>query len=76
MTGWTANDESIHVYTFPYFILGGSSLVTIYSGFESDTDTDLYWGRTYDEIWNNDGDTLFLNDTEGFVVVLFNYPPP
>jgi len=73
MTSWTAKDEATHIYTFPQFDLASQSTVTIYSGTGTDTSTELYWGRTYGSIWNNGGDTLYLRDSDGKLVLTHSY---
>jgi micrococcal nuclease len=71
MNGWTLKDESAsNMYTFSDFILDEN--VAIYSGVGEDTETDIYWGRKQ-AVWNNDGDRLFLRDTEGNLVLSESY---
>lgn len=72
MTDWTAKDEATHIFTFPDFDLGINLEVTIYTGSGEDTLTELYWGRT-SAIWNNDGDTLFLREDNGNLVLEEKY---
>jgi len=38
-----------------------------------DTSTDLYWGRSYRAVWNNDGDALYLYDSNGQLVLVYRY---
>jgi len=64
LEGWTASDEANHIYTFPGFNLGNNGEVTIVTGAGSDTPTTLYWGRG-SAVWNNNGDTLYLNASNG-----------
>ncbi len=77
MTSWTVKDESAsHNYTIPTFTFSGNSRFTLYSGQGKNTNTELYWGRTqgqYAAIWNNDGDTLFLRDSAGNLVLTESY---
>lgn len=72
MTGWTVQDEANNFYVFPAFILGNASSVTLHIGSGVDTATQLYWGNDR-PIWNNDGDSLYLRDAEGFLVAYYNY---
>ena len=76
MTGWTVKDEANHIYTFPDFNLAGSATVTLYTGAGIDTKAELYWnssGLQCNAIWNNDGDTLYLRDISGNLVISYNY---
>lgn len=76
MTGWTVKDEANHIYNFPDFRLVGGATVTLYTGSGKDTATELYWnssGHTCNAIWNNDGDTLFLRDISGNLVMSYSY---
>jgi len=76
MMGWTVKDEANHIYTFPDFSLAGGSIVTLYTGSGKDTATELYWGssgHTCNAIWNNDGDTLYLRDMGGDLVISYGY---
>jgi micrococcal nuclease len=76
MTGWTVKDEANHIYTFPDFSLAGGATVTLYTGAGKDTTTELYWdssGYQCNAIWNNDGDTLYLRDTSGNLVISYSY---
>ncbi len=73
MSGWTVKDETAsHIYTLPSFIFHGRAAFTLYTGTGADTNSELYWGRTsgnYASIWNNNGDTLFLRDSNGYLVL-------
>jgi len=73
LTSWTIKDEATHIYTFPNFNLDSNAQVTIYSGSGQDTSTELYWGRTSTAVWNNGGDTLFLRDNNGNLVLEKKY---
>lgn len=73
MSGWTAKDNSNHVYTFPSFNLGDAAQVSIVTGSGTGNSTTLYWGRS-SAVWNNDGDTLYLNASNGTSVLIYSYP--
>tara|TARA_Y100000310_G_scaffold105294_1_gene103688 strand:+ start:2147 stop:3706 length:1560 start_codon:yes stop_codon:yes gene_type:complete len=73
MTSWTATDDASHTYTAPTFNLGNGTNVTIITGSGSDTSTELYWGRG-SAVWNNGGDTLYLNNSAGQSVLSYTYP--
>ncbi len=73
LSGWTVKDEADHTYQFPTgFTLAPSEEVTLYSGSGSDTDTELYWGSE-GAIWNNSGDTIFVYDESGSVILERSY---
>jgi len=77
MNGWTIKDETaFHIYTIPSFTSQAKSTFTLYTGIGKDTSSALYWGRTsgdYGAIWNNNGDTLFLRDSNGNLVLSQSY---
>ena len=77
MTGWTIKDETAsHIYTFPSFTFNKEATFTLYTGTGINTNSALYWGRTpgdYAAIWNNKGDTLFLRDSNGNLVLTQSY---
>ena len=70
LTGWRVRDESSsHRFTFPGgFALGPGATVRIHSGCGPDSDADLFWCTSGSAIWNNDGDTAFLEDPSGNIV--------
>jgi micrococcal nuclease len=72
MTGWLILDQSNNEYWFPAFVLSNSSAVTFYTGSGTDSATELYWDLTK-SVWNNGGDTLYLRDSEGFLVNFQSY---
>lgn len=77
MTDWTIKDETAsHIYTIPQFTFKASSTFTLYTGTGSNTGSKLYWGMisgNYASIWNNNGDTLFLRDKNGKLVLSYSY---
>jgi len=77
ITGWTVKDETAsHIYTIPSLILESHKTFTLYTGTGKNTNSELYWGKTpgnYAAIWNNDGDTLFLRDSYGNLVLTQSY---
>ena len=73
LSGWTVRDEAGHTYSFP----DGSTLapgarLTLHTGRGTDTKTDRYWGLT-SAVWNNDGDTVVVEDATGAVVARRSY---
>lgn len=77
MTGWTIKDKTAsHSYTFLAFTFQPGARFTLYTGTGINTDSALYWGRTpgdYAAIWNNNGDTLYLRDFDGDLVLTESY---
>jgi micrococcal nuclease len=73
MTSWIIRDEATHVYTLPTFIFNPKTTFTFYTGTGTDTSTELYWGRTTGAVWNNDGDTLYLKDSNGNLIFSQGY---
>jgi micrococcal nuclease len=72
MTYWTVKDDARHIYTFPQFSLLPNTTVTLHTG-EGITDSiNLYWGSS-EPIWNNDGDTIYLRDRDGYLVDYYRY---
>jgi micrococcal nuclease len=76
LTGWTVQDEANHRYTFPAYTLAGGASVTLHSGPGANTLTELFWdnrGQSCNAVWNNDGDTLFLRDLNGDLILSNSY---
>jgi len=74
ITNWTVKDEATHTYTFPEFVLKKQESVTLYSGNGTDAGNNFYWKNHGSSgpcpaIWNNDGDTVYLRDKEGKLVL-------
>jgi endonuclease YncB( thermonuclease family) len=72
MTGWSLLDEGNNRYLFPNFILGAGAKVTLRSGVGKNTASDLYWGSRR-AIWNNTGDSIFVKDAKGRLVLSHVY---
>jgi competence protein ComEC len=77
LTGWTVKDNSSrNSYLFPSFFLQNNSLASLYTGCGTDTATQLYWcssGYACNAVWNNDGDTLYMIDSQGSSVLNYSY---
>lgn len=77
MDSWTIKDETAsHIYTIPSFTFLSGATFTLYTGIGTNTNYALYWGRTsgdYASIWNNGGDTLFLRNSNGNLVLSQSY---
>lgn len=76
MTGWTVKDDSSRdPYVFPALVLESGAKVTLYTGCGTNTKTQLYWciSGSCPAVWNNDGDTLYLRNDKGELVVNYTY---
>lgn len=74
LANWTLHDEgSNFVYTFPNVIIAPETTITIHSHAKGqDTGTDLYWTDRY--VWNNEGGTAYLVDSQGNLVNYIHKP--
>ena len=72
MDGWQMKDEATHIYTFNNTMLGTGESVTIHSGKGSDSGNVLYWDLDT-TVWNNDGDTVFIRDSEDNLAAIYEY---
>ena len=74
LDGWEVADESAsHRYTFSDLELDPGETVTLFTGCGDDTDTERFWCVSGSAVWNNSGDTVFLRDGNGNIVVTFAY---
>ncbi len=73
LTSWTIKDEGRKVFVFPEFILDSKSEVEIVV----ENKTGVYKNKVYwtsnDYVWTDSGDTLFLRDSDGKLVLWENY---
>jgi competence protein ComEC len=73
MTGWTLGDPD-HSYDFPDgFELESNAEVWVWTTSGTDTEEDLYWGRS-EPVWDDEGDTAYLRDDEGSLVDSTSWP--
>ena len=70
--GWTVKDLSTNIYDFGKIIFKSGSELILFSGNGKDSENKLYW-NSIKPIWNNDHDTLYLRDSDGLIVQLYNY---
>ena len=74
LSGWHVADESSsHRYQFDDLTLAPGASVTLFTGCGSDTDTQRYWCNEDSAVWNNGGDTVFVQDPSGNTVVTETY---
>ena len=73
LTGWTLRDSYGWTYIFPEFTLEVSGRVIVRTGCGENTEADLFWCKDETAVWNNDGDCVYLIDSEGEQVVAYCY---
>lgn len=73
MEGWSLKDERGRTYIFPAFRLKPGKRVRVHTGCGTNTETDLYWCAKGRAVWDNKGDTVYLYDDEGRLVVVYSY---
>ena len=69
---WTIKDEGRKKFIFEDFILKANKQVSIVVGNKTNTENTLYW-RDEEYVWTSSGDTLFLRDEEGKLVLWRSY---
>ena len=73
ISGWTLEDAADHSYTIPEgTIVDPQATITVRTGSGTNTDTELYWGSG-SPIWNNGGDTVIVQTTDGTTVLEETY---
>ncbi len=74
LDGWEVADESAsHRHRFSDLRLGAGESVTLFSGCGRDDAFARYWCVSGSAVWNNSGDTVFLRDDQGNIVVSLAY---
>ncbi|RLJ06571.1 MAG: hypothetical protein DRP12_03830 [Candidatus Aenigmatarchaeota archaeon] len=75
LTGWEVSDEANHRFIFPAATLQPGENLTLFSGSGENKAGKLYWNRKgrCRAVWNNEGDTLFLWDSERRLVLNVSY---
>jgi endonuclease YncB( thermonuclease family) len=74
LDGWEVADESAsNRYRFDDLVLDPGSSVTLFSGCAADDGTSRFWCASGSAVWNNTGDTAFLRDEQGNIVVSLSY---
>jgi micrococcal nuclease len=66
--GWSVKDESTKRYVFEED--AGEKFV-LFSGDGLNNGDELYWGKG--KVWNNDKDSIFIRDSDGFLVYYDSY---
>jgi micrococcal nuclease len=73
--GWIVRDESAsHRFTIPEgFVLDAGATVRLHTGCGTSSSSALFWCMQTSTVWNNDGDTVFVQDTSGNIVASRSY---
>tara|TARA_Y100000310_G_scaffold121029_1_gene119793 strand:- start:618 stop:1328 length:711 start_codon:yes stop_codon:yes gene_type:complete len=72
LSGWEIKDEGRKKFIFEDFVLNGKNSVTINVGEGENNLDNLFWdGENY--VWTKTGDSLFLRDKEGFLILWETY---
>lgn len=74
LNDWIIKDEGRKKFVFPDFILKNNKEVSIIveKGNKTNTENVLFWKRS-DYVWTSGGDTMFLRDEEGRLVLWESY---
>jgi micrococcal nuclease len=70
--GWTVKDSATKIYEFNHYILKSGEKIFLFSGRGTDSEGNFYWNNSQ-PVWNNDHDTLYLRDSTGLLVEIYNY---
>jgi endonuclease YncB( thermonuclease family) len=73
LLGWSLHDEFGWAYQFPVFNLEGNSFVRVFTGCGNDSSQELYWCKDETAVWNNDGDCVYLQNSEGIEKAKYCY---
>ncbi|HKL23945.1 MAG TPA: thermonuclease family protein [Candidatus Nanoarchaeia archaeon] len=68
LTKWSIKDEGRKKFIFPDFVLKSGDNVNLIIGNKSNNENTFYWNE-YDYVWTYSGDTLFLRDSGGRLVL-------
>jgi endonuclease YncB( thermonuclease family) len=72
LTGWAIKDEGRKKFVFPNYVLNVGQKVEVVVGNNSDDEMRLYW-KGEDYVWTETGDSLFLRDGAGKLVLWESY---
>ncbi len=72
LTGWDIKDEGRKHFAFENFVLGKNKYVSVIVGNKTNTESSLYW-KDYSYVWTSSGDSLFLRDKMGGLVLWSSY---
>lgn len=72
LAGYRVRDAANHTYVFADQVLASGDAVSVCTGEGVNTAERVFWGND-EPIWNNDGDTLYMTDPRGSVVLRHVY---
>ncbi|MCK5149373.1 thermonuclease family protein [Candidatus Pacearchaeota archaeon] len=72
LTNWTIKDEGRKKFIFPKFVLEKRKEIMVNVGEGINNKENLFW-KNEDYVWTKTGDTLFLRDLEGKLVLWRSY---
>ena len=76
-SGWTIKDSGTNIYRFGSYKFNPGTRIILFSGEGKDgSKDDDHWYMFWESprpVWNNDHDTLYLRDKEGFLIEIYNY---
>jgi micrococcal nuclease len=70
--GWTIKDSATSIYKFGRYLFKPGEVIYIFTGSGEDSEGKFYWGNTK-PVWNNKHDTLYLRDSGGLLIEIFDY---
>jgi micrococcal nuclease len=73
MAGWSIRDEYGWTYLFQEYSLASRSTVKVRTGCGTNTQQDLYWCKDETAVWNNDGDCVYVLNSEGEKITEYCY---
>jgi len=69
LKNWILEDESHNRFNFPSYLFKPNETIEIYSNNKT---ARFSFNKNY-QIWNKEGDSLFLRDSEGLLVLFYRY---
>ncbi|MBZ0307473.1 MAG: lamin tail domain-containing protein, partial [Anaerolineae bacterium] len=66
--GFTVGDDSRNTYTFEDLVVPPNGRVTLHTGCGVDSSSQVYWCSDA-PVWSNAGDTVYVYDPTGLLVV-------
>jgi micrococcal nuclease len=72
LSGWDIKDEGRKHFAFPKFVLNSNNEVNVIVGNKTNYGNNFFW-KGQDYVWTKTGDTMFLRDAKGGLVLWKNY---
>ena len=71
---WSVKDSATHTYKFENVVIYNGKSIILSNGIGKDNETSLFWGnKGCASLWNDKGDALFLRDSDGKLVLYYEY---